>query len=275
MVTKALALSDNRKLEIANYLKSFQANIGGSEIQKALALVEQGFDPFLHLVVYQGKVTTTIDALYWWADGKGIPYRVISKPIKAEEKEPYGVGENEIGVIANLYVSDAIEPSFTGFGRASKDAKSPVQKGSFVEHQHPYRMAEKRAEAQVLRKFRALATSVPIMEEAIDGELVPENQAPPGEAPEPIEKKRPVAAKPAMGPTQGAVEDTSKSEELPSPTNIRNLGQLFEAAQKHFKMSQADVIRELGVSKKESIADVGDAWNQILEMRKGPEFNEA
>ena len=203
METKTLALSDNRKLEITNYLKSFQASILGSEIQKALALTEQGFDPFLHLVVYQGKVTTTIDALYWWADGKGQAYRVISKPIKAEEKESYGVGENEIGVIASLYVGDASEPSFTGFGRASKDARAPVMRGSAVEHQHPYRMAEKRAEAQVLRKFRALSTSVLIQEEAIESEA--------GEA-EVVEKKKPVSGKPTV---------VKVEEETPEPGGAR------------------------------------------------------
>ena len=218
METKTLALSDNRKLEITNYLKSFQASILGSEIQKALALTEQGFDPFLHLVVYQGKVTTTIDALYWWADGKGQQYRVISKPLKTEEKESYGVGENEIGVIASLYVGDASEPSFTGFGRASKDARAPVMRGSAVEHQHPYRMAEKRAEAQVLRKFRALSTSVLIQEEALESEA--------GEA-EVVEKKKPVTGKPTVVKIEEEVP-----EPPPTPKGYIDLVWLRESLQR-------------------------------------------
>jgi len=64
-------------------------------------------------------------------------------------------------------------------------------------------MAEKRAEAQVLRKFRALSTSVLIQEEAIESEA--------GEA-EVVEKKKPVSGKPTV---------VKVEEETPEPGGAR------------------------------------------------------
>ena len=68
--------------------------------------------------------------------------------------------------------------------------------------------------------------------------------------------------------TKHPAQNHDAKKPLPTPGDIRNLGQLFEAAQKHFAMSQAEVLKELGISKKESIADAGDAWAQIVEVRK-------
>lgn len=157
--------SEKRSLEI-KHKDLFTSSLGISEKEKAFALIEKGFDPAFHLLLYHDKVTTTIDGVYAWALKDPRFSRIISTPIMdASLKEAYGLGEDEIGVLAEVYEKDHSQPFCTGFGRASKDAKNPVIRGSAVESFHPYRMAEKRAEAQALRKFRPIGVDVPTKEE--------------------------------------------------------------------------------------------------------------
>jgi hypothetical protein len=142
--------------EVKTHLQKFDANLAGSEIEKAISLVQKyRFDPFLHLTVYQGRVTPTIDGLYWWAQTHVEPFEMTSEAIPQEQKDSYGVKGNEIGVITKIFRIGADRPACTGFGRAAKSGP-PVMQGSPVEAMHPYRMAEKRAEAQALRKFAAI-----------------------------------------------------------------------------------------------------------------------
>jgi hypothetical protein len=124
--------------------------------ERCLALVRAGFDPRLHLEVYQHRPMVNIDGMYWWAGQRKdkIFERIVSEPIIDDKlREMYGVAPHEIAVISKIYVEGLAEPYATGFGRASRDAGTPVQRGSAVESMHPYRMAEKRAEAQAIRKF--------------------------------------------------------------------------------------------------------------------------
>lgn len=155
MGSKQLAvMSDTQIAETNKVLFGSMAKVPDKE--RGLALVRVGFDPRLHLEVYQGRPMVNIDGMFWWAGQRRNPTfsHIVSDPITEPTlKEAYGIGPEEIGVIAKLYVKGNQEPFCTGFGRASKDGQKPVQHGSAVEKLHPYRMAEKRAEAQAIRKF--------------------------------------------------------------------------------------------------------------------------
>lgn len=167
-------LTDAKKDAIKRHLETtFAGSLVPTEAAKAFALVEKGFDPRFHLCLYQNKITLTIDGWYWWAAGHAAFGSVITDPIAEQQlREAYGVGDNEFGALAKLYLKGQDRPAFVGFGRASKDEKHPVIRGSFVEHQHPYRMAEKRAEAQVLRKFRPIGLEVQTPEELIQEDFI-------------------------------------------------------------------------------------------------------
>lgn len=145
---------------ITKHLQTFQADLASAEIERAVALVGMGFTPYFHLAVYQKRVMVTCDGMHWWKNQAPQKCRIVTEIIKGEDREAYGLAENEVGVIANLYREGESEPAFTGFGRASKDMDHPVMRGSFVEHEHPYRMAEKRAEIQVIRKFHPIGVEV-------------------------------------------------------------------------------------------------------------------
>lgn len=58
--------------------------------------------------------------------------------------------------------------------------------------------------------------------------------------------------------------DVSDLRNLP----IKNLGDLFTACLKYFKLNQAAVLKELGGITKEQISDAKDAWLQIVTTRE-------
>jgi len=151
LMTQALTQQDaERQIQTA-----FGSDLATSEVEKATKLVQLGLDPALHIMVYQHRVSANIDGLYYYARTHlREPWEIVSEPIMGnEQRAAYGVKADEIAVIAKLYRVGSERPACTGFGRASTNKYSPVMRGSAVEYQHPYRMAEKRAEGQALRKF--------------------------------------------------------------------------------------------------------------------------
>ena len=180
----ATDLAKRETVELA--LRAF-GDVAPDQVTKALTMVQRyGFNPYLHLTVYQKRIAVTVDGMYHWVrNNSPEKFDVVSKVIPAHEKEQYGVKPYEIGVIAEIYRRGEQRPACTGFGRASTDKQRPVMNGSAVEAMHPYRMAEKRAEAQALRKFLAigdvklpedLVDSTPWEEEIfVEGRTIPEN----------------------------------------------------------------------------------------------------
>lgn len=153
-------MPEETRTAIANYLGGFLFNgkaPESKEINKALALTKWGFEPQLHMSIYQGKLHIEKGGWWWWAGQDKRFDRIVSQALTTkDEREAYGVRAGEIGVVAKLYIKGGKEPYCTGFGRASTNASTPVIRGSAVESAHPYLLAEKRAEVQAIKKFRPL-----------------------------------------------------------------------------------------------------------------------
>ena len=62
-----------------------------------------------------------------------------------------------------------------------------------------------------------------------------------------------------------------KGEDFPKPEAIKNLGDLFNASQTHFKMSKDQTLKELGYSTQTAIANPGEEWKKILEVKTSKE----
>ena len=75
----------------------------------------------------------------------------------------------------------------------------------------------------------------------------------------------PKAPQPVPQPPQTPSKDKAEDNLMDLP--IKNLGDLFTACQKHFKLTQSNTLKELGLTAKEEIADVQDAWRQIVSAR--------
>ena len=194
-------IPEETRKEIAEWLGGFCTKSGETpsqkEISKAIALTKWGFEPQMHMMMYQGKLLIDKGGWWWWAGQDKRFERIVTRAlITKEERDAYGVLPNEIGVIASLYVKGQKEPYTTGFGRASKTSTTPVVRGSAVEANHPYLMAEKRAEVQVIKKFRPL------------GE-------PPNVTAEDIAAMKEVVSSEESNIVEGAVRDISDATEIP------------------------------------------------------------
>ena len=168
---KAIALKPEQGLALLE--KRYGAFKVPDARKQAMALIACGWDPNLHIMIYQDRPMIVIDGWGYMvgkvADRRGmrIP-RMTSHPIPASDRIPYALREDEIGVIARMFDPQDGTIMFEGFGKASNrpytyDAKAPwAEKEKHpdrlrnpIEAVHPFRMAEKRAEAQCWRKYVA------------------------------------------------------------------------------------------------------------------------
>lgn len=271
MANKEVALLDERrKQEITAHLKSFQANLALSEVHRAFELVKMGFNPYYHLTVYQGRVCPTIDGLHWWKDQKGGKVRIISEPITdPATREAYGIGENEIGVISKLYREGETELAFTGFQRASKDEKHPVIKGSFVEHQHPFRLAEKRAEAQVIRKYAPISGVEAYIPEEVIGTSPSEGEE--AESPPALKETQEIIVSPPIEDVIDAITEAEAPPPKPTrnPSTVTTYNELCKACHEDFKMQPKEILEELGYSSQLSITEsMEECYLKIWAVRK-------
>lgn len=131
--------------------------------------------------------------------------------------------------------------------------------------------AAKRAMQEPLKLIAGINEGITEIETPISDDERPELITPDWEGPqgEPIDPK--VAAIPVSEEDLWPEDKSApESPELKS-LEIKNLGDLFNACLKHFKMNQSTVLKELGGITKEQIADPQDAWLQIVELRRKEE----
>lgn len=117
-----------------------------------------GLKPYLgHICLYFSKPYVTVDGYYYLNNKREKPYSISTRPMTTEERKDYKLSKDDHGYIAEARDRDGVVVA-NGIGLATKDeieAKSeraPEQFRAPVVHEHPQRMAEKRAEWQVLRK---------------------------------------------------------------------------------------------------------------------------
>jgi hypothetical protein len=124
-----------------------------------------GFDPLMgELMVYQGRPFVTIDGRYRKAQETGLLDGVNTRPATRQEKEDWGIPLDDYYFKSEVFVKGATHP-FIGWGRVRKSetaagsTKDGDNSSTYKPIQNnPQRMAEKRAEAQALRK----AFSIPL-----------------------------------------------------------------------------------------------------------------
>lgn len=121
--------------------------------------------PYLgHVCLYHGKPYVTIDGYYYLLNKKDTPIRIGTSPMSPSERKLYQVPDGAHAWLAEGWLGDTKLPT-TGLGIVTqeeiegKSERSPEKYRAPVVHDHPQRMAEKRAEWQLLRKL------VPLEEE--------------------------------------------------------------------------------------------------------------
>jgi len=118
-----------------------------------------------HACLYYGELYPTIDGYYYLNNKREKPFRIGTRPMTTEEKAVHMFEEGAHAWIAEAWL-DGVKLPDTGIGYVAaadlelRSKKDPEKWRYPVVHDKPQRMAEKRAEWQLLRKLVSLEVKV-------------------------------------------------------------------------------------------------------------------
>jgi len=126
-----------------------------------------GLNAYLgHVCLYYGEPYVTIDGFYYLLETRKTEIHVGTKPLNSEAKVLYGIPESAYAWLAEAWLGTTKLPE-SGLGIITQeeiDAPSKRDPEKFrapIAHDKPQRMAEKRAEWQLLRKIVPLHSNEP------------------------------------------------------------------------------------------------------------------
>jgi hypothetical protein len=123
----------------------------------AAAAISYGFDPLMgEISIYQSRPFVSIDGRYRKAQETGRLDGVETRPATKQEREDWQIPEGDYFFRSEVWLVGSNRP-FVGWGRV-RAIETTGGKGFKPVETNPQRMAEKRAEAQALRK----AFSIPL-----------------------------------------------------------------------------------------------------------------
>ena len=128
-------------------------------IQTLVAYAEKyELDPYRgHVAIMYGKPYITIDGYLWYANLTRQPYRLKTRPLTAEERANFRIGEQDHAWLAEIELVNA-NNYFSGLGIVTQAEMTEMSKKdrtklrSPVVAAHPWQLAQKRAEWQALRR---------------------------------------------------------------------------------------------------------------------------
>jgi hypothetical protein len=231
----------------------------------AIAAITYGFDPIMNEIsIYQGRPYISIDGRYRKAQETGKLDGVETRPANKQERIDWEIPDGDYFFRSEVYVKGIPRP-FVGWGRiyeAETHGKGfkPVEK-------NPQRMAEKRAEAQALRKAfhiplpsyedigtEELTETVSHYDIETEGRIVDKGTGEIIDAedfwPDNIEK--PVKETPAE-PLQDAAGDKNSGvkaqQTVVIPNGMKTLTDMQKIIFKDIGMQPVDQLKELGYSR--------------------------
>lgn len=159
MDSTALTLMSEKDMVERIGRAKFPQQLSQAEVRTlAVAARSYGFDPLMgEISIFQGRPFVSIDGRYRKAQETGLLDGVECRPASKQEREDWQIPEGDFFFRAEVYVKGASK-LFVGWGRVraseltEKSKRDPSRLASPVVAANPQRMAEKRAEAQALRK---------------------------------------------------------------------------------------------------------------------------
>lgn len=118
-----------------------------------------GLNAFLgHVELYYGEPRVSIDGYYYRNNKREKPYRLGTSPMSKDDRAFYTLEEGDFGSLARAYLDGNPLPEYgIGIVKAHELTDTargkPDQKRYPIVAEHPQRLAEKRAEWQLLRKL--------------------------------------------------------------------------------------------------------------------------
>jgi hypothetical protein len=152
MESKSLmTMPESKMIERVNMAKFPQDLTIPEKKLLARAAITYGFDPLMgEISIYQGRPFVSIDGRYRKAQETGLLDGVETRPANKQEKTDWEIPDGDYFFRSEVYVKGASRP-FVGWGRV-RASETVGGKGFKPVETNPQRMAEKRAEAQALRK---------------------------------------------------------------------------------------------------------------------------
>ena len=177
----------------------------------AQVAITYGFDPLMgEVTIYQGRPFVSIDGRYRKAQETNLLDGVETRPATKQERIEWQIPDGDYYCRAAVWLKGSSRP-FVGWGRVLM-TDTQGGKGFKPVEKYPQRMAEKRAEAQALRK----AFHIPLP--SIEDIGSPEEELPAPAAVKVIEVKAKVKLEPEATPQPPAQvlhhETDSKQEEV-------------------------------------------------------------
>ena len=149
--TELMRMGESQMLKRVEMAKFPQELTVADKKLLAQVAITYGFDPLMGEVsIYQGRPFVSIDGRYRKAQESGLLDGVETRPATEQERKDWQIPDGDYFFRAEVYVKGASHP-FIGWGRVHK-AETIGGKGFKPVEKNPQRMAEKRAEAQALRK---------------------------------------------------------------------------------------------------------------------------
>ena len=152
MDSKSLTTMDNTQMLARVEMAKFPQDLTPAD-KRLLAevAISYGLDPLMNEVsIYQGRPFVSIDGRYRLAQETGELDGVESRPATKQEREDWEIPAGDRFFRAEVWRKGATRP-FVGWGRVLQ-SEEIGGKGFKPVEKNPQRMAEKRAEAQALRK---------------------------------------------------------------------------------------------------------------------------
>ena len=243
----------------------------------ATAARTYGFDPIMgELTIFQGRPYVSIDGRYRKARDTGKLDGVKTRPASKEEREAWSIPIEDYFFKAEVFVKGCAYP-FEGWGRVR--AKERNDKGEYKPvDTNPQRMAEKRAEAQALRK--GFSIPLPSLEDigfeeepAFEVKVVKPVQL--SEDTEDSLKAWAGSSKPQQAAgkgieTTGTTNRTDQAVDMPEKQwpHLATMGDLMHRANTEYEIRITDIYSDLGVTGvKEIKLEPDDAWMIIAQKR--------
>jgi hypothetical protein len=178
MTEVSIVTKEDAQLAQNDWGKSFGPLFNQQSTALQLAhLHKTGFNPG-HIDLVHGNLFVNIKGLEWHARQKlGNTFGAVAQPIVLEgaEKTARGGKDHEIAVLVNYYgrhpATGNLElemEAAQGFGRASTVKGKEVIAGSSVEAQHPYKMAVKRAKAELYREIAPIGIDIGVADDGYE-----------------------------------------------------------------------------------------------------------
>ena len=212
MDSAALMTMEPRAMEIRIGMAMFPQQLTPAEVRLlAQVAITYGFDPLMGEVsIYQGRPWVSIDGRYRKAQETGQLDGVETRPANKQERIDWEIPGGDFFFRSEVYVKGASRP-FVGWGRVFEretiirdnkpgDAFKPTVT-------NPQRMAEKRAEAQALKK--AFHIPLPSAEDMDSPESLPEIQVTVSNPPPPVQQA------PVTDPAFDALKSATEKPQTP------------------------------------------------------------